>query len=208
MLTILHLCCSPRGDLAHSRVLSEAVVARLRLRHPEARVVRRDLATTPPALVDAAFSAAILAPPDFAAPALAASEVLIGELEAADALVIGTPMHKYSVPAVLKAWIDQIVRIHRTFRSTPGGKLGVLADRPVYVAVASGGWFTGPSPSGAPAQPDFLTPYLRAVFATIGLRDVHFLAMEGVTRGTDIAARARAAALARLDALLPASSTE
>ena len=120
MLTILHLCCSPRGDLAHSRGPSEAVVARLRLRHPEARVVRRDLATTPPALVDAAFSAAILAPPDFAAPALAASEVLIGELEAADALVIGTPMHNYSVPAVLKAWIDQIVRIHRTFRSTPG----------------------------------------------------------------------------------------
>jgi len=45
------------------------------------------LAAAPPALVDAAFSAAILAPPDFAAPALAASEVLIGELETADAVV-------------------------------------------------------------------------------------------------------------------------
>jgi FMN-dependent NADH-azoreductase len=125
------------------------------------------------------------------------SEWLIRDLEAADILVIATPMHNYSVPAVLKAWVDQVVRIHRTFTSTPGGKVGKLHDRPAWLVVASGGWFSGPSPSGAPAQPDFLTGYVRAILATIGIHDLTVLTLEGVTRGPEIAdaafVRARAA---------------
>ena len=204
MRVILHLTCSPRGPLAHSRTISGELVARLLATEPGARVIERDLFATPPALVDRDFTAAILAsPPDFGVPALAASEALIAELEACDAVVIGTPMNNYTVPATLKAWIDQIVRIHRTFRSTPQGKVGILRDRPVYVVIASGGYFSGPSPSGTPAQPDFLTPYLRAIFGTIGITDLHFITLEGVTRGADAQATALAAARARIDALLP-----
>ena len=129
--------------------------------------------------------------------------MLIRELEAADIVVIATPMHNYTVPAVLKAWIDHIVRIHRTFASTPAGKVGKLPDRPVYLVVASGGWFTQPSPVGTPPQPDFLTPYLRAVLGTIGLHTVTVLPLEGVTRGPDAVAAAWARATALLDAALP-----
>jgi len=204
MRAILHLTCSPRGPLAHSRTISGELVARLLAAAPGARVIERDLFATPPALVDRGFTAAILAsPPDFGAPALAASEALIAELEACDAVVIGTPMNNYTVPATLKAWIDQIVRIHRTFRSTPQGKAGILRDRPVYVVIASGGYFSGPSPNGTPAQPDFLTPYLRAIFGTIGITDLHFITLEGVTRGAEAQATALAAARDRIDALLP-----
>ncbi len=135
--------------------------------------------------------------------AFAASEVLIEELDRADAVVIATPMHNYSVPAVLKAWIDQIVRIHRSFASTPAGKVGKLRDRPVFAVVASGGWFTGPSPTGTPAQPDFLTPYLRAVLNTIGLMIIHVLALEGVTRGPEIQERTLGSARQLLDRILP-----
>jgi FMN-dependent NADH-azoreductase len=214
--SILYLRCSPRGAAAFSSRMAEEVVARLRALHPAADLVFRDLAASPPPLVDAAFSAAILSSPpgsplsppplgrpDAPAPALAASEALIEELAAADVLVVATPMHNYGVPAVLKAWVDQIVRIHRTFASTPAGKVGTLPDRPVWLVVASGGWFTGPSPSGAPAQPDFLTPYLRAVLATIGIRDLHILTLEGVTRGADIAEAAFTQARAALDRTLP-----
>jgi len=225
--SILYLRCSPRGAAAFSSRMAEEVVARLRALHPAADLVFRDLAATPPPLVDAAFSAAILSSPpgsplspplgpplgpppgsplgrpDAPAPALAASEALIEELAAADVLVVATPMHNYGVPAVLKAWVDQIVRIHRTFASTPAGKVGTLSDRPVWLVVASGGWFTGPSPSGAPAQPDFLTPYLRAVLATIGIRDLHILTLEGVTCGADFAEAAFTQARAALDRTLP-----
>jgi FMN-dependent NADH-azoreductase len=203
MTTILHLRCSPRGAAAFSSRMAEEVIARLQQDHAGARLVFRDLAADPPPLVDAAFSAAILGPPGEVPPALEASEALIRELDGADVLVIATPMHNYGVPAVLKAWVDQIVRIHRTFASTPGGKVGKLHDRPVWLVVASGGWFTGPSPSGAPAQPDFLTPYVQAVLSTIGITDLHTLTLEGVTRGADIADAAFAQARTALDLELP-----
>jgi FMN-dependent NADH-azoreductase len=199
MTSILHLRCSPRGAAAFSSKMAEEVVARLRLHHHGAEIVSRDLSANPPPLVDAAFSAAILGPPGAVPAALEMSETLIRELEAADVLVIATPMHNYCVPAVLKAWVDQIVRIHRTFASTPSGKVGKLRDRPVWLVVASGGWFTGPAPSGAGPQPDFLTPYMRAVLGTIGIRDLRILTLEGVTRGADVAEAAVATARAILD---------
>ena len=203
MTTILHLQCSPRGAAAFSSRMAAEVTARFRARDPAARVVFRDLAANPPPLVDAEFSAAIIGPPGGTPPALAVSEVLIQELEAADMVVIATPMHNFGVPAVLKAWVDQIVRIHRTFASTQAGKVGKLHDRPAWLVVASGGWFTGPSPTGAPAQPDFLTPYVRTVLETIGIRDLRILTLEGLTRGADIAEAAFARARMALDRAAP-----
>jgi FMN-dependent NADH-azoreductase len=55
--------------------------------------------------------------------------------------VIGTPMHNFTVPSALKAWIDHIVRVRRTFNVTPAGKVAMLRDRPVFIAVSSGGRF-------------------------------------------------------------------
>jgi FMN-dependent NADH-azoreductase len=73
----------------------------------------------------------------------------------------------------------------------------------VFLVAASGGWFTRPSPSGTPAQPDFLTPYLCAALGTIGLTDVTVIALEGLTRGADQVALALAAARAMLAELVP-----
>ena len=204
MQTILHLTCSPKGRAAYSSQLSEEVAAQLLAANPGANLLQRDLAADPPPVPDAAFSAAVLSGASADHPAFTASEVLIGELEACDALIIGTPMHNYCVPAVLKAWVDQIVRIQRSFRATPAGKVGVLRDRPVFVVAASGGYFTGPSPNGAPPQPDFLTPYLRAIFNTIGLHDVHFITLEGLTRGPGAVSQALSNARAVLRRQLPA----
>jgi FMN-dependent NADH-azoreductase len=204
MRTILYLTCSPKGGRAFSRLMADELVARLAQANPGAKTIHRDLATHPPPVPDAAFSAAVLGAASADDPAFAASEILIGELETCDALVIGTPMHNYGVPAVLKAWIDQVVRIRRTFQSTPAGKTGMLRDRPVFVVVASGGWFTGPSPSGTPPQPDFLTPYLRAALGTIGLNDLSVITLEGLTRGAAPAERALASARSRLAELIPA----
>lgn len=203
MRTILRLSASPRGSQANSHRFSDQVIARLKTRHPGAELIDRDLSSNPPPLIDAGFSAAILGSADRSAPALRESERLIAELENTDALVIATPMHNFSTPAVLKAWIDQIVRIHRSFGSTPQGKVGLLSDRPVYLVLASGGWFTGAAPVEAPRQPDFLTPYLTTVLNTIGLRDLHVFALEGLARGDAMRDAAFARAEAALNALLP-----
>jgi len=106
---------------------------------------------------------------------MAQSERLVREVELADIVVIATPMHNYSVPAALKLWLDHIARVRRTFDISAQGKIGLLQDRPVFVAVASGGRF-----SGARAhQPDFLTPYLKTILGMIGLHDVTFFTVEG-----------------------------
>ncbi len=52
-----------------------------------------------------------------------------------DALLISTPMHNFTVPAALKLWIDFVLRVGRTFKSTAEGKFGLLADRPALVLV-------------------------------------------------------------------------
>jgi FMN-dependent NADH-azoreductase len=115
----------------------------------------------------------------------ALSATLIEELESADIVVIGTPVHNFAVPSALKAWIDHVVRVRWTFDVTANGKVGQLQDRPVFVAFSSGGRLSGPR------QPDFLTPYLRAVFGIIGLRDVTFFSVQGTVFGPEALNEAR-----------------
>ena len=81
--------------------------------------------------------------------------------------------------AILKVWIDHIVRARRTFNITKVGKVGTLQDRPVFVAIASGGRFSGDRAQ----QPDFLTPYLKAILALIGLHDLTFFSVQGTGSG-------------------------
>lgn len=179
------------------------IVARLQRLHPDARVIDRDLAADPPPHPDLTLYDAILSPADNADPRFALSETLIGELESADWVVIGTPMNNFTVPSTLKAWIDHIVRIRRTFASTPAGKVGLLRDRPVVVVSAHGG-FCGDTP---PGQPDCLTPYLRTIFHTIGIGQVEFIRLEGMTRGPESVARALGSARDWLDRRLPLAET-
>jgi FMN-dependent NADH-azoreductase len=185
MTTVLRILVSPR-PASFSRRIAGEITARIVASDPGICVIERDLAADPPPHAEIDLYEAILSPTQDDDPRFALSERLIAELEAADIVVIGTPMNNFTVPSTLKAWIDHIVRIRRTFRSTPQGKVGTLRDRPVIVVTAHGG-YCGDAP---PGQPDFLTPYLRAIFATIGIGAVEFLPLEGLSRGPDAVARA------------------
>lgn len=185
MSSVLLLEASPRFGRSQSRAAAAQLLRRLQGREPALGIVRRDLAAAPPALIDEAFTEAMYVPAiaqdEGQRRALAQSEALIGELEQTSSLVISTPMNNFTVPAVLKAWIDQVLRLERTFRSTPAGKVGLLADRPTYVVVATGGFVAGERAR----QPDFLTPYLEAVLATLGIKTIQFLYLERIPRGSD-----------------------
>ncbi|WP_245296756.1 FMN-dependent NADH-azoreductase [Rhizobium bangladeshense] len=157
-MKILHIDGSPRQE-SHSRKLSAEIVDKLREVGPGASITRRDLGLEPLPHTLADYAVTLSSPSTLAAPlkgALDLSEALIQEVEAADVIVIGTPMYNYTVPPRIKAWIDQILRVNRTMKSAPAGKVGMLQDRPVFIGVASGGVFAGERAN----QPDFLTPYL------------------------------------------------
>ena len=193
MTTILRLDCSPVGEASYSRQLGDEVMARLQLKHAGATVIARDLAANPPSPVTLSFTQHMRTHPtaELAAmvPAFAESEALIAELEATQVLVIATPMHNFTVPAVLKLWLDQVARVGRTFQSTPEGKIGSLADRPCYICIASGSPFSG----DAARQPDFLRPYLTAILACMGIRELTFFQAEAAARDPENAmARAHA----------------
>jgi FMN-dependent NADH-azoreductase len=145
------------------------------------------------------YAAALASPATLAAPpkgSLDISEELIREVEAADVMVIGTPMYNLTIPSVLKAWIDQILRVGRTMKTTPAGKVGMLQDRPVFIGVASGGIFIGDGAN----QPDFLTPYLTLALNSIGLKTLQFFPIQATAfLDHDQAASAREKALAAID---------
>ncbi len=106
------------------------------------------------------------------------SDALIAEVQAADTIVIALPMYNFSVPSMLKAWIDHISRAGVTFQYTADGAEGLLADKRVYLVTTMGGVHeTGVS--------DFLRPYVRLIMEFIGLNDVHFITADGLNMGDE-----------------------
>lgn len=188
-MKILHVVCSPRGEASESHRLSRRIVAQVLEREPAATLVNRVIGGNALPHIDANYalgqhSATAQIAQDGS---VARSDELIRELEDSDVVVIGTPMHNLSVPSALKAWIDHVVRARRTFNVGAAGKVGLLRDRPVFIAVASGGSF-----SGAHArQPDFLTPYLTTILAQIGLKDLNFFSVQGTGLGPEILEKSR-----------------
>jgi FMN-dependent NADH-azoreductase len=191
-MKILHVICSPRGHASESHKLSRRIIDFLLKRDPTAMVVNREIGGGGLPHIDSCYATALGSTQESSAErdpsgSISQSDELIRELESSDCVVIATPMHNFTVPSTLKAWIDHVVRVRRTFRATPDGYVGLLRDRPVFVAVSSGGRHSGQRAH----QPDFLTPYLRASLGTIGLRDLVFFAIEGTALAPDTLADAR-----------------
>jgi FMN-dependent NADH-azoreductase len=86
---------------------------------PQDAVSHLDVGRTPPAPVNEAWIAAAFCPPERRSAAqkavLAESDALTAALVEADLVVIGAPMYNFGLPAPLKAWIDNIVRVGVTF---------------------------------------------------------------------------------------------
>jgi FMN-dependent NADH-azoreductase len=195
MMKILHVSCSPRGEVAESYQLSCKIIGLLRQREPAAVVTNRVIGdgSIPHVDMDYAISQASLHDVSQEG-SMALSEILVKELESADVVVIGTPMHNLTVPSALKAWLDHVVRARRTFEMTAAGKVGMLRDRPVYIAVASGGRFSGERAR----QPDFLTPYITTILAMIGLHDLTFFSVQGTGAPEAVVAETRSVTEAEL----------
>lgn len=173
---ILFVNSSARGDYSESKQLAEAILKKLTDASPDAKVVRRDVATDLPPAVSMDWILGAYTPAEGhsegSKAAMAKSDEYIDELLAADVLVLAAPMYNFGVPATLKLWVDQVCRIGRTFTASYQG----LAKAKVYVASARGG--AGYGPGQMMENADFVVSYLRTVLGFIGMKDVTFLDIE------------------------------
>ena len=146
MPSLLVVDVSPRFDTSISRKLTAVFADQWRAKHPDGKVTVRDLARNQPPYVDLPWIGGAFAPPEHqtaeSIAAITTSNNLISELQAADEIVIGTPMYNFSIPAVLKGWIDHVVRIGVTVKDN----VGQLTGKKATIILASGGDFSPGSP--------------------------------------------------------------
>ena len=169
MPTLLQIDSSPNPHSV-SRELTAEFVKKWKEANPEGTVVVRDLAENPPAPINGAWIGAAYTPQDARTAeqnaALGLSEELIEELFNADEIVIGVAMHNFSIPSVLKLWIDQIARAGRTFRTGPSGYVGLVTGKKATILAASGGNYAEGTPFSAYNHAD---PYLASVLGFLGI---------------------------------------
>ncbi|MGH1420900.1 MAG: FMN-dependent NADH-azoreductase [Hyphomonas sp.] len=104
---------------------------------------------------------------------LSQSDQLVDEVQAADLLVIGMPIYNFGIPASLKAWIDMICRVGRTFYYSENGPVGLMTGKRAIILIASGGTELG-------SEIDFASPYIRHALNFIGIQDITFIAADGL----------------------------
>lgn len=178
---ILVVTSSAAGEASQSRALALEFAGLRKASRPGAVVVERALPpeTTPHVSMDLMSALAMPASQHTRAQqaALALSDTLVAEVEAADTIVIASPMYAFSVSSTLKAWLELINRAGRTF-TAPGHDappVGLITGREVVVVCTRGGIL-----SGAPlAAMDHQAPLLRSVLGFFGMAP-KFILVEGL----------------------------
>ena len=184
MLTILHIDASARRQRSHTRRLSELFIQRWRALRPQDEVIRRDVGVEPPPPIDETWISAAFTPPERRTPqmqrALALSDTLVDEIERADLIVAGVPMYNFGVPAAMKAYVDQIVRVGRTFgfdRARPGEPYWPMLHGKRLVILSARGDY-GYAPGGRIAAMNHVEPHLATAFGYIGIVETDGVAVE------------------------------
>src|ERR1700739_3049102 len=126
-MKLLHIDSSARSGSV-TRRLTAKFTEEWKANHATGEIIRRDLSTTALPLITDDWSASHIDPSKLSPSQrryLYTSDALIAEVLAADIIVIGAPMYNFAIPSVLKAWIDQVVRIGKTVAYGPPGPQGL-----------------------------------------------------------------------------------
>ena len=176
--TILRIDASMRRQKSVSRMLADEMVAALGARKSSINVINRDLAAgigiVNAAWIEAERTSEENRTSDQRA-LLTQSDALVAELQAADDIVIATPIYNFSVPAALKAWIDLICRDKTTFVYENDSPRGLLSNKRATVIVTSGGTLAG-------KDIDFNTSYIQHILGFIGVNDVTIIDVTGLAK--------------------------
>jgi len=200
-MKLLEIQSSVRQEGSISRLLSDEFIQAWKTTHSEIQHKRRDVGINPPAHPTELWTKANYMTPEERSPemvaTLATSEALIEELLWADYLLLGVPMYNFSVPSTLKAYLDNIVRINRTFTFDPKTYTfqGLARSKKALIVTPSAGNFVAGTPLG---NMNFCDTYLRSVLEFIGIKDVMVVPVPDQFMSDEIRQREIATARAKL----------
>lgn len=179
---ILVVSSSARQQSSVTRRFSDELIDSLKTLHSDMRIQTRDTSKGIP-FIDEQWVNANFTPAEERSAVqldtLSYSDKLVAELQQADSIIIASPIYNFSVPASLKAWIDQIARAGLTFNYTENGPVGKLKNKKAYIVMASGGTELG-------SEIDFASTYLKHVLGFIGIHDVSIISAEKFNANDDI----------------------
>ena len=180
MKHILHLKSSIQGNESYSIKLGQAIVGKIQDKYPGSTLEELNLVNIEIPHLSPAVLRTFFIPGDQLTEeekeAVRFSDELVKQLLAADIIVIGAPLINFTIPTVLKAWIDHITRAGITFGYGENGPVGKVTGKRVYVAMSSGGVYSqGPGQAN-----DFVAPYLKAFLGFLGMTELKVFRAEGL----------------------------
>lgn len=177
MKKLLHIVATPRGGESRTLRVTGAFLEVFRERHPDWVIEELDLCkeALPSLTVERVGGKyVLLGGRDLHGELKDAWQDIIAHIErfmSADAYLISTPMWNFSIPYVLKQYIDVIVQPKYLFRYTGSGVEGLVKNKKMVVITSRGGDYSSPETR----RSDFQEPYLRFIFGFVGITDVSFV---------------------------------
>jgi len=180
MNKVLRISSSISGENSVSALLTDELLQALESRGNTLSVSERNFSQTPIPHVDEQWLQALSTAEQERSPEqqvkVAFSDELIAEVMAADTLIIALPMYNFTVPSMLKAWIDHVARAGVTFAYTQQGPKGLLKDKKVYLVASMGGEHEA-------GVSDYIRPYMKLIMGFLGLTDVEIITASGLNLG-------------------------
>jgi len=101
---------------------------------------------------------------------------ILAKFKEADEYVFVTPLWNFSLPPMLKAFIDNVLIAGETFKYTDQGPVGLLEGKEATIILASGGVFS----QGPAAGMEHGVNYLETVLGFMGIPSPKVLRVEGL----------------------------
>lgn len=183
-MKILSVNASPRSARSLSRRLSQAFEEEWASCRPNDTIVHRDVGQDPPPHITEEWIAAAFTAEESRSAlqrdVLRISDHLIEEVLVAEVIVVASPMYNYGMPSHLKAWVDNVIRIDRTFTfDLARGEQPIepiQSGKTLVMLLSSGEGYFSPGELNAPKN--HLDPHLQEALRLIGVTDVHTARIE------------------------------
>lgn len=181
-MNVLHICADPMPtEESAPKQLAVAFFRTLAEKNPEVEITNMDLYENPPPFLDYQAIRGFWFPvfidghkPTDDEQLAGAYGIEQGEIfNQADVVVLTVPMWNYSVPAILKAWMDQVLAPSVSFTMDKHGTRPLHKVRKLILLAASGDVIAQDD------ERDALTPVITHAFADAGIRDLSIAWADG-----------------------------